>query len=235
MSAFWDPYVSVGQRKAKAGREITKLRKSGKAIYPVEIEGRLIARSFWGKRWCEHLESFSDFSNRLPRGRTYARNGSVCHLEMGEGLVEALVSGSAMYTVRITIAPLDQEKWSALKAQCVGRIASMLELLKGQLSDQVMGLVVDRTSGLFPLPREIKLGCSCPDGARMCKHLAAVLYGVGHRLDTRPDLLFVLRGVDPLELFSSQLALPTGATDDTLDESRLGDIFGIDLDEDFAG
>jgi uncharacterized Zn finger protein len=130
---------------------------------------------------------------------------------------------------------LDQEKWSALKAQCVGRIASMLELLKGQLSDQVMGLVVDRASGLFPLPREIKLGCSCPDGARMCKHLAAVLYGVGHRLDTRPDLLFVLRGVDPLELFSSQLSLPTGAADDTLDEGRLGDIFGIDLDEDFAG
>jgi len=221
----------VAQRRANALREMEKLCKKGKDIQPIQIEGRTIARSFWGKGWCDHLESFSDFENRLPRGRTYVRNGSVCHLNIRPGRIEAIVSGSDLYNIRIDIKKLKPATWKSVKKKCSGRIGSMLELLQGRLSDQVMTVVTDRKQGLFPQPREIQLNCDCPDWAVMCKHVAAALYGVGSRLDDRPELLFLLRDVDAQELISTEMAVPgAAATGDTLDEDQLGDIFGIDLD-----
>ena len=227
----WRRYVPVAARRAKALREMNKLRKKGKHIQPIEIEGRTIARSFWGKRWCEHLESFSDYANRLPRGRTYVRNGSVCHLAIQPGRIDAIVSGSELYDVTIRIDKLKAVVWKSVKTRCSGQIGSMLELLQGKLSQQVMGVVTDRDRGLFPKPGEIKLDCSCPDWATMCKHVASVLYGVGSRLDDRPESLFLLRGVDTAELIATEMALPgDAASDDALADDALAGIFGIDLD-----
>lgn len=227
----WAPYVPVALRRANALREMMKLREQGRDMQPIRIEGRTIARSFWGKGWCDHLESFSDFENRLPRGRTYVRNGSVCHLAIQPGRIEAIVSGSELYNISIRIKKLDPVTWKSVKGRCSGRIGSMLELLQGRLSDQVMTVVTDREQGLFPQPLEIQLSCDCPDWAVMCKHVAAALYGVGSRLDDRPELLFLLRDVDAQELISAELAVPDAATTgDRLNEDQLGDIFGIDLD-----
>ena len=227
----WSPYVPVARRRANAVRQMTKLRGKGKDVQPIRIEGRTIARSFWGKGWCDHLESFSDFDNRLPRGRTYVRNGSVCHLAVRPGRIEAIVSGSELYNIRINIKKLKPTTWKAVKKKCSGRIGSMLELLQGRLSDQVMTVVTDRKQGLFPQPREIQLSCDCPDWAVMCKHVAAVLYGVGSRLDSRPELLFLLRDVDAQELISTEMTVPfAAASGDALDDDQLGNIFGIELD-----
>ena len=228
----WAPYVPVAQRRANALREMQRLREQGRNIQPIQIEGRMIARSFWGKGWCDHLESFSDFANRLPRGRTYVRNGSVCHLDIQPRRIDAIVSGSELYNIRINIKKLKPATWKSVKRECAGRIGSMLELLQGRLSDQVMTVVTDRKQGLFPQPGEIELNCDCPDWAVMCKHVAAALYGVGSRLDDRPELLFLLRDVDAEELISTEMAVPLGAaTADTLDDAPLGKIFGIDLDD----
>ena len=229
----WGRYVPVAERRAKARREMDKLRKKGKNIQPVTIDGRTIARSFWGKGWCDHLESFSDYANRLPRGRTYVRNGSVCHLDIRPGRIEAIVSGSELYHIDIRIKELQAATWTSIKNTCSGHIGSMLELLQGKLSDQVMAIVTDRHHGLFPQPGEIALDCSCPDWAGMCKHVAAVLYGVGSRLDSQPELLFLLRDVDAQELIAAEMALPeaaAGVTGDALADDQLGAIFGIDLD-----
>jgi uncharacterized Zn finger protein len=229
----WGRYVPVAERRAKARREMDKLRKKGKNIQPVTIDGRTIARSFWGKGWCDHLESFSDYANRLPRGRTYVRNGSVCHLDIRPGHIEAIVSGSELYNIVVRIKELQAATWTSIKDKCTGRIGSMLELLQGKLSDQVMAIVTDRHHGLFPQPGEITLDCSCPDWAGMCKHVAAVLYGVGSRLDSQPELLFLLRDVDAQELIAAEVALPDAAAvtaGDALADDQLGAIFGIDLD-----
>ena len=227
----WRPYVPVAVRRARARREMAKLRKQGRDIQPITIEGRTIARNFWGKRWCEHLESFSDYANRLPRGRTYVRNGSVCHLAIRPGRIDAIVSGSELYNVTIRIGKLKPAAWTSVKTRCAGQIGSMLELLQGRLSQQVMGVVTDRSRGLFPEPGEIKFDCTCPDWAAMCKHVAAVLYGVGSRLDNDPEALFLLRGVDTGELIATEMALPgDAATDDALADDALAGIFGIELD-----
>ena len=206
-------------------------------LRPVRIEGRAIARSFWGKRWCAHLESFSDYANRLPRGRTYARSGAIWHLEIHAGLHRSHgPSGSRArpYQVAIRVKRLPAATWKAIRSACSGQIGSILELLRGSLSDHVMAVVSDPERGLFPQPRQIELACSCPDWATMCKHVAAVLYGVGNRLDDSPELLFRLRGVDPAELIGAETVLPddAAASADTLAEDQLGDIFGIDLDAD---
>ena len=132
----WGRYVPVAERRAKARREMDKLRKKGKDIQPVNLDGRTIARSFWGKGWCDHLESFSDYANRLPRGRTYVRNGSVCHLDIRPGRIEAIVSGSELYNIVIRIKELQAATWASIKNTCSGHIGSMLELLQGKLSSK---------------------------------------------------------------------------------------------------
>lgn len=233
--SYWGKYVSVAEKRAKAKRKMDQLRKKGEVIRPVEIEGRTIARSFWGKSWCNHLESFSDYANRLPRGRTYVQNGLVCHLDIAPGQIEAYVYGTSLYRVSIGIDPLKPTNWNAIKKKCTGKIGSMLELFQGRFSDQVMAVVSDRKDGLFPKPGEIHLRCSCPDWAVMCKHVAAVLYGVGSRLDEHPELLFLLRGVDAEELIAAEFSLPVAKvenSEDTLDDEQLSEIFGIEFDDD---
>ena len=224
-----------GATPRQAQRKMNALRKKGVDVQPVEIEGRKITKSFWGQAWCDHLESFSDYANRLPRGRTYVRNGSVCHLEISEGEVKAKVAGSEIYDLHIEIETLPAKKWDAIKKRCAGQIGSLLELLQGKLSDQVMLVVSDRKEGLFPLPAEISLKCNCPDWARMCKHVAAVLYGVGARLDQQPELLFKLRGVDHEELIAADAEAAVSAATSKGKAKRLAtgdlaDVFGIDLD-----
>jgi uncharacterized Zn finger protein len=229
----YKPYVPVAQRRAQAAKELAKRLKKGQAASPINIEGRTIASTFWGKAWCTNLESYSDYANRLPRGRTYARNGSVVHLSIEKGRIDALVSGSEVYDIRIDIAPLPESHWQAVKQQCAGQIGSLVELLQGKLSKGVMEVVTDRQQGLFPKPKEITLKCSCPDYAGMCKHLAAVMYGVGHRLDTSPELLFLLRGVDQAELIEQAIpAAPPQSPRGTpaLAAEDLGAIFDIELD-----
>ena len=233
--AFDRRYVPVAERRAQAGRKLSKLRAAGTPLQPIRIEGRTIARNFWGKRWCDHLESFSDYANRLPRGRTYVRNGSVCHLEIASGLVKAKVAGTRLYTVSLRVAKLKAAAWKSIKSNCSGQIDSVLELLRGSLSDHVMEIVTSRDSGLFPAPREITVQCSCPDWAQVCKHVAAVFYGVGNRLDHQPELLFLLRGVDPAEL-TTEMVLPDAAPEgDDLADAALGEIFDIELNDPLAG
>jgi uncharacterized Zn finger protein len=227
----WAPYVPVAQRRASALRQMEKLRKKGKKIEPVEGVGRAIAETFWGRAWCSHLEKFSDYANRLPRGRTYVRNGSVCHLEIAEGAVDAVVSGSELYDVRVRIKKLPKSKWGDLKGRCTRGIGSLLELLQGRVSESVMQVVTDRDQGLFPHPREIDLDCSCPDYADMCKHVAAVLYGVGARLDHKPELLFQLRGVNPEDLVvEGAVSVVAGKKGGRrIAEGDLSEVFGIEL------
>jgi uncharacterized Zn finger protein len=235
----WKPYVSAAQRRAKATRETAKMAKAGRKLSPVSLPGSKITATFWGKAWCDNLESYSDYANRLPRGRTYVRNGSVLDLQVGEGQVTALVSGSELYKIEIKIKPLAKSLWTRVQTECAGKIDSLIELLQGRLSAGVMELVTHRENGLFPKPAEISLSCSCPDWAGMCKHVAASLYGVGARLDEKPDLLFLLRGVDPAELISKASASEAiqqtaSATPSAIGDAELAEVFGIEFDSSSA-
>ena len=228
------PYVSVAQRRANAQREVKELAKKGQTISPVEVAGRIIASTFWGKAWCDNLESYSDFNNRLPRGRTYVRNGSVVDLQIEPGKVTSLVSGSELYRTTIKIRPLAAGCWKTVKSRCGGQIGSLVELLQGKLSRSVMEIVTRRKDGMFPSPAEIEMSCSCPDWAGMCKHVAATLYGVGNRLDRQPELLFKLRQVDHLELIAqaaTPIAKPKAARKKTIAADQLADVFGIELEQ----
>ena len=231
----WKPYVSVAQRRAKAERLAAQLKKKGHALSPVTAE-RAIAKTFWGKAWCDNLERYSDYANRLPRGRTYVRNGSVIDLQIAEGKVSAQVMGSELYKITVNITAVPKKQWQDIGVDCAGTIDSLVELLQGRLSKGVMERICQPGKGLFPSPKEIKFDCSCPDWASMCKHVAAVFYGVGARLDERPELLFMLRKVDAKELVaraSAGLPLPKKgpAAGKVLDEAKIAGIFGIEMAE----
>ena len=202
----------------------------------MNIEGRKIARNFWGQSWCSNLERYSDFASRLPRGRSYVRNGCVVDLQLAKGEVAATVCGSELYQVKIAISPVAAKRWRAICRDCAGTIDSLVELLQGRLAKSVMDRVCREGDGLFPAPSEIKLSCSCPDWAGMCKHVAAALYGVGARLDDRPQLLFALRGVDESELLARagqdlplKRAAPSAAK--VLDDSDFAAVFGLEMAE----
>lgn len=237
----WRPYVRVAERHARAQRESAKLVKKGTKPAPIRIQGRKIANTFWGTAWCDNLESYSDYENRLPRGRTYARNGSIIHLEVNPGEVKSFVQGQSLYRISIGFKPVAKKAWGAIVDECAGKIGSLLELLEGKLSSGVMDLLARRGGGLFPEPSEISVSCSCPDWATMCKHVAATLYGVGARLDDEPELLFRLRQVDPAELIgraASGEVLRSDARSAELDkmaEAALSDLFGIELDSAATG
>ncbi len=163
----WKPYVTVAEQRRKAVREMEKRKKQGHAVSPVVIEGRTIAKTFWGKSWCDNLERYSDFANRLPRGRTYVRNGSVVDLQITPGAIHALVSGSELYEVALKVAPVSKARWKSICHDCTGAIDSLVELLRGRFSKGVMERICRQNHGLFPSPVEIKLSCSCPDWADM--------------------------------------------------------------------
>ncbi len=203
----WYPrYVPVDGQRARAVSEMHELRSRGVSVQPIEIRGRTIARSFWGRHWCEHLESFSEYAARLAHGRAYVRNGSICHLAVDVGSVDAMVIGSALYRVAIRIRRLPEPAWTAIRSACAGRIGTLSELHEGLLPDRVVAAIVTPDAGLFPQPGEIVPSCECADRAPMCKHAAAVLSGVGSRLDDSPELLFRLRGVDEKELIADGVA-----------------------------
>ena len=232
----WPDYVSVEDRRRTAERQLKKLRKNGQAVSPVTIEGRTIARTFWGKAWCDNLEGYRDYENRLPRGRTYVRNGLVIDLQMSALQIEALVSGSSVYKVAVSIMPLAPNLWRSIRTDCAGGIDSLVELLQGRFSNAVMERLCRQERGMFPKPSEIRFSCTCPDGAYMCKHVAAALYGVGARLDEKPELLFRLRAVDENELvtgldedmpFSNQ---PLDA-DKVLETDDISALFGLDIED----
>lgn len=231
----WAPYVPVAQRRKNAEKEAQRLAKKGSVLNPLRITGRTIATTFWGKAWCDNLEKYCDAYNRMPRGRTYARNGSVVDLQVSKGKVTGLVSGSSLYRISIVIDSLSANAWKKLCQACSQEAVSLLDLMRGKLTDTVIKRLTDPKDGLFPTKKEIRVACSCPDSARMCKHVAAVLYGVGHRLDSSPELFFQLRGVDQTELVSQALSLQNSSDVMGLDQSSdfatedLGSIFGIDL------
>ncbi len=231
------PYVPVATKIARGHAAAKKLAtKEGRSPAPVKIDGRKIAKTFWGTKWCEHLERFRDYANRLPRGATYVRNGSVADLVIEPGCVRAIVGGSEAYTVKIQIKTLLPAVWKAIGNDCASEIESLFDLLQGRFSDGVMTRLTRVEDGLFPRPNEITMSCTCPDGVGVCKHIAATFYGVGSRLDVRPELLFTLRKVDHRELIGH--AASTANLNESLSTSEgvalsdgdLMDIFGIEME-----
>jgi uncharacterized Zn finger protein len=232
----YPPYVPVAKRRADALKAAHKARKNGIHYTPIEPYRGAVAKSFWGKAWCSNLERYSDYANRLPRGRTYVRNGSVIDLQLGAGEVQAKVMGSQLYDVSVSISELPATHWKAVCADCSSSVASLIELLQGKLSNSVMERVCVPGTGLFPAPKELKFKCSCPDWAGMCKHIAAVLYGVGARLDQQPELLFTLRRVDAKDLvLQASVAKPKGAgaskSKKVMADADLAAVFGLEIDD----
>jgi uncharacterized Zn finger protein len=230
----WHAYEEARERKAELESEIKRRRARGEVFESLEVPqgSRKLTKSFWGKAWNEQLELHQEYEFRLPRGRSYLRQGNVYNLTIEPGLISATVAGASLYDVVVRITPLEQETWDGIKQDCLGQVASLLDLLAGKLGDGVLRAIIDPERGLFPKPKEIRFSCSCPDWADMCKHVAAVLYGVGVRLDSAPDLFFVLRSVDPSELLTTtaQNALSIEQpADSALAGEDLSALFGIDL------
>ncbi len=211
MGQYWDQTVyeqpSAAKIKKNASDTVKKESKKGKILAPVVISGRSIAKEWWGKAWCDNLESYADYGNRLDRGKTYVRAGAVVDLQIQKGKVSARVQGrrKTPYKIEIRISPLSEERCQRIIAICGNKIQNLEALVEGNFPEELQEAFLQK-GGLFPEPKEISFNCSCPDWALMCKHVAAVLYGIGARFDEEPLLFFELRGVEVGKLIDVTLA-----------------------------
>jgi uncharacterized Zn finger protein len=189
-------YVTRAQQKARAEKAAKKLSKT-KTLHPVKPVGHVLAKTWWGRSWIRNLEGYADYSSRLPRGRSYVRSGAVIDLEIESGMITAFVAGSKSkpYQVSVTISPLIARTRERLVERCRRAITSLHMLLKGEFPKELEAQFLARGDGLFPAPREIQFDCTCPDWAGMCKHVSAALYAAAVRLDEKPELFFILRGI----------------------------------------
>jgi len=240
--SFWEfpRYVSVGEKQQRSKKKLEQLMKKNKDIKPVIIEGATLAKTWWGKAWNRNLEAYADYSNRIGRGRSYVRCGSVLDLQIQEGNIKALVQGSDSnpYSIVIKIKSLEKTIWEEIKDFCAGKLDSLQELLMGKFPEALGEIFTAHGKGLFPSPKEIDFDCSCPDWASMCKHVAATLYGIGARLDHEPNLFFLLRKIEIGDLISETIRdkteeLLTRAKRKSLriiEGQDLSSVFGIELD-----
>lgn len=232
--------VSVAEKRRKAQKSVEKLRKKNPDICPVIIEGTKLTKTWWGKAWNDNLESYSDFANRIGRGRSYVRHGAVLDLKITQGEIKALIQGSVSkpYQVTISILPLSDAVWQGITKSCAGKIDSLQELIVGKFPKTLSEVFTAKGQGLFPASKEIRFQCTCPDGAYMCKHVAAVLYGVGARLDKDPTLFFVLRKVKMEDLISDAISQKTETilkksnvkSRRIIEDTDIGDLFGIEME-----
>jgi len=243
MNWRFKPYVSVAKKKSNAKKKLLQLQKKNPNLKPISIAGRTLAHTWWGKAWNDNLEKYADYSNRIGRGRSYLRHGSILDLKISKGKVESLVMGSSSkpYSIEIKISKLNKDKWSVINKKTKNMIGSLQEILSGKFPKSLGEVFTATGVGLFPAPEEIKLKCSCPDWAVMCKHVAATLYGIGVRLDENPELFFTLRGVNLVDLVSlavkkrkSELLESASKKKKTsrsikVDDSKLSALFNIEL------
>lgn len=240
MSGYWEkgnfsqPTVTELRRNTLASQK--KAQAKGQRLEPVIIQGRTIAKSWWGQAWCRNLERYADYASRLERGKRYVKSGTVLDLKIQKGKILAKVQGTRKtpYKVEIRISPLSEEKCETILKKCGRRIDTLEALIAGNFPKELKELFLEE-DGLFPTPREISFTCSCPDWALMCKHVAAALYGVGARLDEQPTLFFELRGIEighfvdvALEnKVEAMLANAQKPSQRIMDEADLSALFGI--------
>ena len=243
MSRYWDDDTiysqpSAEELRAKANESVRRAGKKGQSYEPVTCRSRRgeICESWWGQAWCENLEKYADYASRLDRGKGYVRSGAVIDLQISSGRVEAKVQGrrKTPYKVEIRIGRLKEEDCQRIIDRCTSRIESLETLANGDFPEELMDIFTER-GGLFPSPNEISFSCSCPDWAMMCKHVAAVMYGIGLRFDNNPFYFFTLRGIDPDRFIGvalqnsveKMLANADKGSDRIIDEGSITELFGV--------
>ncbi|MHB9034515.1 MAG: SWIM zinc finger family protein [Anaerolineae bacterium] len=162
-------------------------------------------KNWWAKRWLQALVQLMD-PNRLSRGRQYARAGQVISLEVQLGLVLAQVQGTRPrpYRQRIELRQFSDAEWEHALTQLASQALFSAQLLNGEMPQNIEEAFEGANLHLFPsVASDISMSCTCPDWARPCKHLAAILLLLGESLDTDPFLLFVMRGRNREQLMAA--------------------------------
>lgn len=244
MAKYWTSSIQYSQMNAeelqkKARESVLSAKNKGKTMHPIVIEGKGIAKSWWGQAWCKNIEQYADYASRIERGKRYVRSGAVVDLVIKSGKVFARVQGTRKtpYKVEIKISPLKEENCDQIIERCGSQIETLQELVNGNFPTELQDIFTGE-HGLFPTPREISFNCSCPDWALMCKHVSAALYGIGVKLDENPFLFFELRGIDANRFIDVAIQdhvetmldhADLEPTERAMDDSCIESLFGLKL------
>ncbi len=223
----YSPRLSIKQLAALAAERLATLCADGAELHPIVNSTRKLAANFWGSAWMKHLARCEAGGLCLAPGRSLLRHGCVLDLNIGPGLITALVSADELYEVNLRIEPLADEQLECLRNACCGRIDSLVSLLEGKVDSAVLEILCAPDGGLLPEPADWHMSCSCPDWAEPCSHAAAAIYAAGVLIDADPMLLFRLRSIDPASLMTAP-SIPV--IEPAFDADALSSAFGIELD-----
>lgn len=167
-------------------------------------------RTWWGEQWLKALDRI-DFSNRLPRGRSYANKGLVASIKITGNTIAAKVRGSRPnpYNITVVVPPFFDKEKKIFIEKIKNDPLVVSQLLNRQLPKELLEIAAQNNVKVFPKSwQDIKLNCSCPDWAVPCKHLAAVIYVIANEIDQNPFLVFSLHSFDLVsELSAHKLKL----------------------------
>lgn len=220
----FQPRLKAADLQKLAAQRLAKLQAEGAELHPVTNSSRKLAAHFWGSAWMKQLALCESGGMCLAPGRTLLRHGCVLDLRITPGTIRAMVSADELYEVELHLVPLEGERLEDLATACGNHINSLLALLEGKVDTEVLQQLCHPETGLLPTPQDWRMHCTCPDWAEPCPHAAAAIYATGCLIDTDPQLLFTLRGIEPTTL----LRQPEEPV--TLDAGQLSSLFGIDID-----
>ena len=192
--SYYDNYYYESSRPRKADGGMRTSAKRG------EIGSR-----WWSKQFLSALETFG-WTNRLERGKRYARSGQVLGISICKGEVTAKVQGSQVrpYSVKINYPSASEKSWTGIIARMKGKPELLSRILIGDVPEELERIFREEKSSLFPSrAKEIEMECSCPDYANPCKHIAAVFYVMADTFDQDPFLLLQLKGRSRSEIMNA--------------------------------
>jgi len=223
------PLLSMKERIHRIESLLSTLQVENPDLAPVRVvHKRKLSGSFWGQAWNHNLTTYPDCDFRLEQGRSHLRAGGIVNLRVEHTVVHATVWDLRLYEVRAQFAPLPTETWEQFLAVEGHSLPSLVPLLQGKVSDQMLARIVDPNEGLFPSRGDLRYTCTCTDDASLCGHIAAVLYGIGVRFDEEPQLFFQLRGI-PLEAWLQNAGDALQQEAGPADQEDLESLFDIEL------
>lgn len=163
-------------------------------------------KTWWGEQWLQALNNI-DYSNRLPRGATYARKGAVSSIKISENHIKAKVQGSRAtpYKVDIILPPFFEPELSQFIEEIIAHPLIISKLFNRELDPELLSIAEQNGLRVFPKQwTDFKMQCSCPDWAVPCKHLAAVIYKTCAEIDNNPFIAFSLHKLDLIEELSKR-------------------------------
>lgn len=182
--------TAAGPRRRGRG----ELRLRGERL-PLELD-------WGGQRWMRVVRRAAR-TEVLDQGFELARSGNTRSIEIQPGRVVASVQGqgSRVHRVVIQFDSFDHDQWHGIIEGVASQHQISARMLAGDCPPGLEELFASVGVELFPDSDEgVLVTSDCPDQSSWCAHVCCVALVVAEMFDSKPQMIFALRGLPADEL-----------------------------------